>query len=68
MRRRGLGTAAALAALVLGSVGGASLGSGAQAGASDTAEELLTRARKISTIEPFAGVVEVRWTDRKSVV
>jgi hypothetical protein len=60
---RGLGTGIALAALVLGSLGVTGLDPGSEAGASDTAEELLTRARKMSTLEPFAGIVEVRWVD-----
>lgn len=61
MSRRALGTGA-LAALVLGALCVTGL-SGARAGTPDTAEELLAKARKIATLESFAGIVEVRWID-----
>jgi hypothetical protein len=54
---------AALGALVLGGLCAMGLGSGADAGTPDAAEELMVKARKIATVESFAGVVEVLWID-----
>jgi MucB/RseB N-terminal domain len=54
---------AAFSALVLGALCVTALGSGADAGTPDRAEELLINARKIATVESFAGIVEVIWVD-----
>ncbi len=56
-----------LGALVLGALCMTALGSGADAGTPDTAEDLLVKARKIATVESFAGVVEVLWIDDDGV-
>ena len=65
--QRVCGPRAAFGVLVLGALCVTALGSGADAGTPDTAEELLVRARKIATEESFAGVVEVLWIDVEGV-
>jgi sigma-E factor negative regulatory protein RseB len=55
----------ALVAAALGLV--AMSGVPADAGTPDRAEELLARARKVSSHESFAGIVEVRWRDDTGV-
>lgn len=52
-----------MGALVLGALCVTALGSVADAGTPDRAEELLVKARKIATVESFAGIVEVVWID-----
>jgi hypothetical protein len=56
-----------LGAFVLGALCVTGLGSGADAGTTDAAEDLLVKARKTATVESFAGVVEVVWLDDEGV-